>query len=200
MSGPVAGLLLAAGEGRRLGMPKGLVRFGGEALVERGARVLTEGGCDPVLVVVGAQAAEVEAELRTTATVVRNPEWRSGMGSSLRAGLRAVPEDVPAVVVTLADQPGVTPAAVRRLANAWARGAKAAVATYDGEPRNPVLLDRSLWEGVAEAAAGDVGARAFLRARPGLAAHVPCDDVADPWDVDTADDLAEVRRTEPRPE
>ncbi|WP_019630767.1 nucleotidyltransferase family protein [Actinomadura atramentaria] len=184
MSG-VAGLLLAAGAGRRLGRPKALVEIGGERLVDRGVRTLADGGCAPVLVVTGAAPVEPDG-----ATAVHNPDWATGMGSSLRAGLAALPDECAAVVVALVDQPDVTAAAVRRLLAAHAAGASVAVAAYGGEPRNPVLLAREHFAAVAESARGDRGARAFLRARPGLVTPVPCDDVAAPDDLDTAADLA----------
>src|SRR5687768_645098 len=101
-----AGLLLAAGAGRRLGGPKALLEVGGERLVDRGVRTLRDGGCAPVLVVTGAAPVEVIG-----AVVVPNPDWRDGMGASLRAGLAALPPGCPAVVVALVDQPGVTAAA-----------------------------------------------------------------------------------------
>ncbi|MGI8333952.1 nucleotidyltransferase family protein [Actinomadura scrupuli] len=180
----VAGLLLAAGEGRRFGRPKALVEIAGERLVDRGIRVLRGAGCSPVLVVTGAVTVEVIG-----AVVVPNPDWRSGMGSSLRAGLAALPPGFPAVVVALVDQPRVTSEAVRRLVEAYASGARIAVATYGGRPRNPVLLSAGYFAEVAERAVGDVGARPFLRAHPELVTHVPCDDVAAPDDIDTPADL-----------
>lgn len=183
----VAGLLLAAGEGSRLGRPKAVVELDGERLVDRGARLLREGGCEPVVVVLGAALVEVPG-----ASVVRNPHWRTGMGSSLRAGLAALPDDVDAVVVALVDQPHVYPEAVRRLARAHDAGAEVAVASYDGAPRNPALFARRHWAAAAEAAVGDVGARPFLRAHPDLVTHVECGDIADPADVDTPADLDEL--------
>ncbi len=137
--------------------------------------------------VLGAAIFEVQG-----ATVVRNPHWRSGMGSSLRTGLAALPDPVEAVVVALVDQPHVRTEVVRRLARAYASGAGVAVASYAGAPRNPALFAREYWSSVAEAAAGDVGARPFLRANPHLATYVECGDVADPSDVDTPADLAEL--------
>jgi len=181
----VAGLLLAAGEGRRLGRPKALVELGGERLVDRGVRLLRLAGCGPVLVVTGAAPVEVIG-----AVVVPNPQWRSGMGSSLRAGLAALPPECPGVVIALVDQPLITPEAVRRLIDAYEAGAPVAVATYEGKPRNPVLIAREHFAAVAEAAVGDVGARDFLRAHPELVIKVPCDDVAAPDDIDTPEDLA----------
>ncbi|MCY7364825.1 MAG: molybdopterin-guanine dinucleotide biosynthesis protein MobA, partial [Frankiaceae bacterium] len=79
-----------------------------------------------------------------------------------------------------------------------AGGAVAAVATYDGRPRNPVLLDRTTWAGVAEAASGDDGARSWLRAHPDLVTAVDCTDVGAPDDLDTPQDLAALRHAPPR--
>ncbi|MFW5417358.1 nucleotidyltransferase family protein [Nocardiopsis sp. CNT-189] len=181
----VAGLLLAAGSGSRLGRPKALVELAGERLADRGARTLREAGCAPVLVVTGAAETAVPG-----ASAVHNPDWASGMGSSLRAGLDALPPGgADAVVVALADQPLVTAAAVRRLIAAAEDGAEIAAASYAGRPRNPVLIRREHWPAVHAMAEGDVGARPFLRAHPDLVTQVACDDVASPEDIDTPDDL-----------
>jgi CTP:molybdopterin cytidylyltransferase MocA len=185
----VAGLVLAAGEGRRLGQPKALLEIDGERLVDRAVRVLREGGCRPVYVVAGA-APLVDLPGETTAPpviVVENPDWRTGMGSSVRRGLAAVAEE--AVVIMVVDTPGIGAAAVARLVEAYAAGATAAVATYGGAPRNPVLLSREHFSAAIALAVGDVGARAFLAARPDVVTHVECSDVADPSDIDTPDDL-----------
>jgi nicotine blue oxidoreductase len=183
-AGAPAGLLLAAGEGRRLGMPKALVEIGGVRLADRGVRMLHEAGCTPIIVVTGAARVDVAG-----AVVVHNPDWRTGMGSSLRTGLSALAPDCPAVVIALVDQPRVTAAAVRRLREAYEAGARAAVAAYAGHPRNPVLIAREHFPEVAAHAMGDVGAREFLRAHPEIVVSVPCDDVADPQDIDTPEDL-----------
>lgn len=185
----VAGILLAAGEGSRLGRPKALVDIGGQTLAERGVALLTDGGADPVYVVTGAVAVTIPGAL-----AVHNPDWASGMGSSLAAGLRALAEtDAGAAVVALADQPLVGAEAVRRLIAAYGGGAPVAVAAYDGAPRNPVLIAREHWPAVLRLATGDTGARPFLRANPGLVTAVECGDTGSPDDVDTAADLARVR-------
>ena len=121
---------------------------------------------------------------------VHNPDWRTGMGSSLAAGLAAVPDGCAAAVIALVDQPLVGPEAVRRLIAAFAGGAEVAVAAYDGQPRNPVLIAREHWAEVAALAAGDAGARPFLRAHPDLVTLVECGDTGRPDDLDTPDDLA----------
>jgi CTP:molybdopterin cytidylyltransferase MocA len=187
----VAGLLLAAGAGRRIGGPKALIRYDGQLLVERGADLLRAGGCEPVYVVLGAAADEVLAQADLgTAQVVRNNEWASGMASSLRAGLAAMPDDATAVVVALADQPLVGAEAVRRLIRAHQGGATLAVATYEGEPRNPTLLGRDHWAGVMASTTGDVGARAYLREHSADVVRVPCDGTGSPDDLDTPEDLS----------
>ncbi len=190
MTARVAGILLAAGEGSRLGRPKALVELGGRTLAERGVALLRDGGADPVLVVSGAVPLSIPA-----VRIVDNPDWRTGMGSSLAAGLRALREadrGPAAAVVALADQPLVGPEAVRRLIAAHADGASVAVAAYQGRPRNPVLIAREHWDSVLELAAGDTGARPFLRAHPELVRLVECGDTGSPDDVDTPADLAKV--------
>lgn len=183
----VAGLLLAAGAGRRMGGPKALLEVDGEPLVRRGIRLLAEGGCDSVTVVVGAAAGQVRL-LCDGATVVEAADWETGMAASLQAGLRSL--DADACVVALVDQPLVTAAAVARLRAAHTAGAVAAVATYAGRPRNPVLLARTTWAAVADAASGDEGARSWLRAHPEQVTAVDCTDVGAPDDLDTPQDLA----------
>ena len=185
----MAGILLAAGEGSRLGQPKALVELGGQTLAERGVALLRAGGADPVLVVSGAAPVEIDGT-----RAVHIPDWRSGMGSSLAAGLRALDETGSgAAVIALADQPLVGAEAVRRLIAAYQAGASVAVAAYAGKPRNPVLIAREHWAAVTELAAGDTGARPFLRAHPELVTLVECGDTGSPDDVDTPEDLARVR-------
>jgi CTP:molybdopterin cytidylyltransferase MocA len=198
----VAGVLLAAGQGSRFGRPKALVELGGQTLAERGVTLLRAGGTDPVLIVTG--AAEVELRPEHQARTVYNGEWRTGMGSSLRAALRALTEleagpEIGAVVVALADQPLVGAEAVGRLIAAYRAGADVAVAAYGGKPRNPVLLAREHWPEVIATATGDQGARAFPRARPELVTLVECGDTGRPDDIDTPADLEHIAVSRPGP-
>jgi CTP:molybdopterin cytidylyltransferase MocA len=183
----VAGVLLAAGEGSRLGVPKALVEIAGVRLVDRGIALLRDGGASPVVAVTGAAVVELLGVI-----TVHNPDWRSGMGSSLAAGLGSVPADCAAAVLALVDQPLVGPGSVGRLIAAYRAGASIAVAAYHGRPRNPVLLAREHWPAAIALAAGDVGARPFLRAHPDLVTQVECADIGSPDDVDTPQDLARI--------
>ena len=160
-----AGLLLAAGAGRRMGLPKALVELDGEPLVRRAVRTLVEGGAAPVVVVLGARADDVRAVLPADVAAVEAVGWRDGMGASLRAGLAAL-EDTAA-----------------------ARRGVLARAAYEGRPGHPVLLGRAHWPGVRNAAVGDAGARGYLAGRADVVL-VECADLADPDDVDTPEQLA----------
>jgi CTP:molybdopterin cytidylyltransferase MocA len=191
---PVAGLVLAAGAGRRYGGPKALVEYEGELLVDRAVETLRAGGADPVVVVLGAAAEQVRAAARLAgATVLDNPDWDTGMGSSLRAGLAALAAtDATAAVVLLVDMPGVTAAAVRRVAGRAAADALVTAGYRDQRDDrdrwgHPVLLGRDHWSGVARLAAGDVGARPYLRGHADSVQVVACGDVADDHDLDTPD-------------
>lgn len=186
----VAGLLLAAGAGRRMGRPKALLRLDGSTLVERGVALLRAAGCDPVVVVLGAEADDAPSLVGVDVVVAA--DWAEGVGASLRAGLTALESRAcSACVVTLVDQPLICVDAVRRLL-AVAGQVDAAVATYGGEPDHPVLLDRLVWSDVAALSVGDVGARAWMRAHPTRVLPVACDGIGSPADVDTPEDLAEV--------
>jgi CTP:molybdopterin cytidylyltransferase MocA len=179
-----------------MGRPKALVPLGGEPLVRRAARVLADGGCAPLVVVLGAAAEQVAPLLPAGAHAVVAPDWAEGMGASLRAGLAAAERLEPApdaVLVHLVDLPGVTAAAVARLA---ARSGPDALvrAAYAGRPAHPVLLGRAHWAGVRAAATGDSGARTYLAGHPDLEL-VECGDLAEPDDVDTPEQLARYDRT-----
>ncbi|MFF0434288.1 NTP transferase domain-containing protein [Streptomyces sp. NPDC004327] len=188
------GLLLAAGGGRRLGgRPKALLAYRGRPLVEHAVRVLREGGCEAVHVVLGAAAERVRREARLPGCVlVDNPEWAEGMGSSLRAGLASLaagPGGAEAVLVSLVDQPGIGAAAVARVRGAYRTRESLAAASYGGRRGHPVLFGAAHRAGIAAAAVGDRGARDYLTAHRDAITLVDCSDVAEPYDIDTEADL-----------
>lgn len=188
----VAGLLLAAGGGRRLGgRPKALLRHRGLTLVEHAAGVLRTAGCTRVHVVLGARADAVREQADLEGCVlVDNPEWERGMGTSLRAGLDSLAGTAAAAaVVLLVDQPGIGAQAVGRVLAAYRDENSLASAAYDGVRGHPVLFGRAHWAGIAESAAGDRGARAYLKTHQQDITLVECADVARPYDIDTAADL-----------
>jgi CTP:molybdopterin cytidylyltransferase MocA len=183
----VAGLVLAAGGGRRYGGPKALVRYhDGQLLVERAVATLRAGGCTPIVVVLGAEAERVRAEAKLgEAALVHNPGWKSGMGSSLRVGLAALAgTGADATAVLLVDTPGIGPEAVQRVLRAVDGSSALVAAAYKGRRGHPVVLGRDHWAGVSTLATADVGARAYLTAHADQVRTVPCEDVADDTDMD----------------
>ncbi len=186
----VVGLVLAAGEGRRMGAPKALVRDADDTpWVVRVVHTLADAGITDVVVVVGAAADEVREVLADEdALVVPAPNWAEGMGASLTAGLRHVAgrTGADAALVCLVDTPGLDARVVRRM-SALAAPEALARATYDGAPGHPVLIGREHFADVLDSVAGDVGARAYLATH--AATEVECGDLAGGADVDTAADL-----------
>ena len=179
----VAGVVLAAGAGRRFGRPKALVP---DWLADRCA-VLAEGGCDPVLAVLGAAAADARRLVPDGVLVAVEPGWEEGMGASLRRALTTADRLTPspdAVLVALVDTPGLTASAVSRLVAAAGSQPRSALAqaAYEGRPAHPVLIGRDHWPAILEVARGDRGARDYLRGRDVV--RIECGDVADGADVD----------------
>ncbi|MFE9849680.1 NTP transferase domain-containing protein [Streptomyces sp. NPDC005576] len=188
----VTGVLLAAGGGRRLGgRPKALLMHRGRPLVEHAIRSLRDGGCDRIVVVLGAAADEVRSRSSLAGCAVTvNPEWQQGMGGSLRAGLAALAgTGTEAALVLLVDQPGVGAEAVSRVRAAHTSRASLAAASYHGTRGHPVLLGADHWAGVSAGATGDQGARAHLWEHRAALTLVECADVADAYDIDTPEDL-----------
>ncbi|MFD7401954.1 NTP transferase domain-containing protein [Streptomyces sp. NPDC059866] len=189
---PVAGLLLAAGGGRRLGgRPKALLEHRGRPLVEHAVAVLRAAGCTRVHVVLGAGADAVRERAELPGCVlVDNPRWKQGMGTSLCAGLDSLAGTTArAALVSLVDQPGIGPEAVARVLAAHRGESSLASAAYDGVRGHPVLLGAVHWAGIAATATGDRGARAYLKAHEQEITLVECGDVARAFDIDTEADL-----------
>jgi CTP:molybdopterin cytidylyltransferase MocA len=184
-------VLLAAGAGSRFGGPvhKLLASFrqtGSDSdvtVIERSIRSALAADIGPVVVVTGAVADVVPAHLSAAVTVRHNHRWSEGQITSLRAGIDAAAAlGATTVVVGLADQPFIEPAAWRSVAEA---AGPIAVATYAGRRANPVKLDAEVWELLP--ASGDEGARALMRIRPDLVREVAC--TGSPADIDTTEDL-----------
>lgn len=193
------GLLLAAGAGRRMGLPKSQLRDPrGVPYLDRAVGALLDGGCATVTVVLGA-AAEVAVGLLEevgwtrdeAVTIVVATDWDEGMGASLREGLTALQDSVgptgEAALVTLVDLPDVDARVVARLIEAATGATTLARATYDGVAGHPVLIGRTHWNGVAETVRGDRGARDYLVGRG--VQLVECGDLATGRDLDVPGDL-----------
>ena len=196
------GLLLAAGAGTRMGRPKALVVDEHGPWLTRAVGTLLDGGCDRVVVVLGAGATEARALLaadprllgvdgRARVSVVVADDWAEGLAASLRAGLQALsatdPEEARLALVTLVDYPGLPSSAVARLLSPPAVGVPLGPgalrrSVFGGRPGHPVVVGRSHWSDLAASLTGDRGAGPYLRAH--AAEPVDCSDLWDGRDVD----------------
>lgn len=183
----VVGLLLAAGQGKRMGRPKALVHArDGSSWLRSSRERLRDAGCDDVLTVLGA-GAEQAVELLDGGWHLAAERWADGMGESLREGLARL-TDLPydAALVHLVDLPDVGVEVMRRIMQG-AEPSSLRRAVYDGLPGHPVLIGCEHWRGLGESLSGDTGAKHYLRSHGAEA--VECGDLATGRDVDTADRL-----------
>ena len=198
----VLGVVVAAGAGRRMGTPKGLLLGPAGPLVAEAAITLSEGGCTRVAVVTGARAADVAALLPAPVIRLDNPRWEQGMSTSVARALKWAGE-TPAdgLLILPVDTPGIRPEVISRIIEAFGQltnpRTSAVQATYDGRPRNPVLLGAATYDSVAESLTGDEGARVWLSSNGAAVHRVECGDIGSPDDLDTPDQFDRWRRSDP---
>jgi CTP:molybdopterin cytidylyltransferase MocA len=185
----IGGLVLAAGAATRFGAQKQLAELDGVPLLEHSLRTMTAAPVGRVVVVLGSSGDEIAVAVDLHgADPIFCRRWEEGQSASLACGLAEL-ADCEAVVVTLGDQPRVSPDAIRRVIAAR-NGAAAVRATYGGNPGHPVLLERELF-GPLRNVSGDKGARNLLLSVPVL--DVACDDLGGGEDVDTPAELDALR-------
>ncbi|MDT7758847.1 MAG: hypothetical protein QOH27_4745 [Mycobacterium sp.] len=176
-SASTAGVLLAAGAGTRFGMPK-VLAYQGEWL-RIAVRALADGGCDDIVVVLGAAIVDIPPFARTVVA----EDWATGMSASMRAGLGAV-GGADLVVLQLVDTPDIGADVVARVLGVAASSPSGlARAVYDGRPGHPVVVAREHVPALLSTLTGDEGGRAFLASRDDVLA-VECGDLATGADVD----------------
>ena len=198
---PVAGVILAAGQASRFraGDPsaksKTVALFEGSPLVRRVVEAALAAGLSPVVVVTGFGADDVANAVQgLPVRLVHNPDYATGLASSLRAGVAAMEDGCAGAAILLADMPRVTPRLIQTLVGAWRARPEAAAAapTWDGQRGNPVILGKRLFADVARLT-GDVGARPLLMGRNDVI-DVAVDDIAVALDVDTPEALRDLSR------
>jgi molybdenum cofactor cytidylyltransferase len=180
-----AGIILAAGESRRMGSPKALLRYRESTFLDTLTALFAE-RCTPVIVVVGAHAAQIRAAAANPAHFVDNPDYARGMASSLQCGLRAVPADVDGVLLTLVDHPAASRATVAALLDS-PTAVLLRVPRYHGKRGHPIWFSRELIPEFlalsADAPARDVPARHVDRTE-----YLDLDDPGIVADIDNPED------------
>jgi 4-nitrophenyl phosphatase len=185
----VVAIVLAAGESQRFGQPKQLLPVGNKTMIQHVVDVVLYSPVQQVIVVLGCRAAEIEASVADRPVqVVVNQEWKSGLSSSVQAGLSAVEPEVSAAIFILADQPGVTAEVIAKLVERYRENrAPIVVPTHQGRRGNPVLFNRSLFAELLQVK-GDQGGRQLITEHAGRVEEVEVGTEAIFTDIDTADD------------
>ncbi len=182
-------IVLAAGGSTRMGQPKQLLEVGGRAMIARAVDAVLASGAFPVAVVVGADPDKVLAPVAgRTIVAVRNPEWREGLSSSIRAGLAALLSAEPAldaVLVAPCDQPALSAESIARLAEAHRSTGMIAAARYAGRNGAPAIFGRAHFAALASLS-GDEGARRMLNSESGPVTAVEMPELG--TDLDTPSD------------
>jgi molybdenum cofactor cytidylyltransferase len=194
----VAAVVLAAGRSSRFHAAGGaeetklVARLDGKPVVRHVVEAALASRARPVVVVVGHARGAVEAALaRLSVMIVFNPDYATGLASSLRAGLTAAPTDVGGALMLLGDMPRVEAALIDALIDAFETrpNAQAVAPAHGGRRGNPVLLSRTLFER-AGALEGDEGARRLLATLPeGDIVEIAAAGSGVAFDVDTPSDL-----------
>jgi molybdenum cofactor cytidylyltransferase len=194
----IVAIVLAAGEGRRMGGPKALLPLGDGTFLSRACCLFARPGITGTVAVLGAQAEQVRkgAWIPTGVTVAVNERWRDGMLTSVWVGLDAAEAlGAEAVLVHPVDNPFVSPATIDAVVAALAKGARIAVPSHEGRRGHPAGFVRSCWPAL-RTAPPDRGARAVLRENPGLVVHVPAEEDC-LVDLDTPRDIVAAARRLP---
>lgn len=187
----VAGAVLAAGAGRRMGSAKADLVVDGTRLLDRAVAALRAGGCDPILAVVRARTAPARVSPTGVALEIVNPDPARGQRSSLALAVAGAAgafagDPTAALAVLLVDAPGVGADAVRATIAAWRPG-RIAAACYRGRRGHPIVMAVADWELALDLAGPDEGARALLAVAADRVDEIAVE--GDPTDLDTPEDL-----------
>jgi molybdenum cofactor cytidylyltransferase len=190
----IAAVILAAGMSSRMGEAKQLLRLGERTLLEQVIENVRSSGVDNIVLVLGHGADAIQETIATeNLKIVVNDAYREGMGTSLRTGIAALPPEMDAALVVLADQPFVRPETLRLLMDHYQESnAQIVIPMYKGFRGNPVLLDRCVFPEVMELR-GDIGCRAVFGSHLEGIVKAPVDDVGILLDLDSREDLERLK-------
>ena len=190
----IGAVILAAGSSSRMGEAKQLLRLGATTLLDQVTENVRGSRVDEIVLVLGHEAETIKQTIATKKLkIVVNESYRQGMGTSLRAGLSALPSEVDAALIVLADQPFVRSETFNQIIDHYQQSnAQIVIPTYNGFRGNPVLLDRSVFSEVM-ALQGDIGCRAIFGSHLEGIVKVPVEDIGILLDLDSKDDVARLK-------
>jgi molybdenum cofactor cytidylyltransferase len=197
-SGPVYAVVLAAGKSKRMGTPKALLPWGGTTVLEAALANILSSSVDRTLVVVGAERTRIEPLVQKyPVSVIFNPDFRTGMLSSVQMGFRALPAECRAALVFLADQPWVRKEVIDRVISAYFETEKGLIVpVYNGAGGHPFLVDMKYRKSV-ETLTPAIGLRELLSLYPQDIKRINIDDSSILLDLDTPADYRRSRDSKP---
>jgi len=186
----IGAIILAGGEGKRMGAVKPLLDIHGMPAIARMIGAVRAAGVEGIIVVLGHAADAVRGGVDLSGCrVVVNPDYKSGMASSLRAGIAALPADARGFLILHSDMPYISPETIEAVTAVARTGARIVAPTYRGKRGFPVYIDRACCPGLIATLEGNVGARAYIAAHPELLVEIPVEDPGAVTDLDTPEDL-----------
>jgi molybdenum cofactor cytidylyltransferase len=187
-------LIVAAGESKRLGTPKQLLQFEGQSLINRLVNIVRDAGSFPITIVLGAEATGIQAQLPdVNLHVVINEEWREGMGSSIRVGLKKMIEmdaDMDGVMILVCDQPFIKSESIQSLIQMQqSTGLPMAACFYEGIVGTPALFHQYMFSDLLQLS-GDTGAKKMMKDKMGDVAKLNFEKGV--IDIDTMEDYQKI--------
>jgi molybdenum cofactor cytidylyltransferase len=172
----IGAIILAAGSGSRMGLTKQLLKIDGQSLVRRTTKAAIDAGLS-IILVTGSDAENVAADLpNLPISIAHNPNWKNGIGTSIRAGISALASKTPAIkaaTILLCDQPNLTADVIRQLASAWSESEKPiAACEYSETVGPPCIFDSSFFPALAKIPDTD-GAKKILLANAASLIKIP---------------------------
>ena len=186
----IGAIILAGGEGKRMGAIKPLLDIQGAPALARVIGTVRAAGIEEIIVVLGHAADEVRNGVDLTGCrAIINPDYKAGMASSLRAGMAVLPAEARGFLILHSDMPYIAPQTIGAILATARTGARIVAPTYRGKRGFPVYIDRACFPGLLETLAGNVGARVYIAAHPEMLVEIPVDDPGAVTDLDTPEDL-----------
>jgi molybdenum cofactor cytidylyltransferase len=184
----IAGVILAAGESRRFGAPKQILEWKGKPLVWHVAQRALQAGLHPVIVVCGAQLQKIQQVLTNLPVdLIHNPDWTQGQGTSVKAGVGAVPTKSGGILFMLADQPQIPVTLIRKLMDVHSQSMSAIIGPLvDGQRANPVLFDQRTFDGL-KSLPDEIGGRGLFSRYP--VQWIPWHEDSPLLDIDSPEDF-----------
>lgn len=188
----ITGIVLAAGESKRMGRPKQLLSFGGSTILEHVVQNLLRSRIDEVILVLGHESGPIKARFEgAPIRMAVNPEYREGMSTSITCGIREASADSGAFLIALGDQPLVRSEVVDQLVSAYESSGKGIVVpTHGGLAGHPVIFELKYRDALLSLT-GDKGGKSIVEAHPEDVQHVEVETASVVYDIDKWEDYQE---------